>query len=242
MGGNLREIGIRRFVAACLLVAASAGAQDLSQRHDETALVVHAYTFEHRPAASAVGLVHPLLSGRGTVELQPGGNTLVIRDVRRVLARILPLLHEYDQPAVKVRVRVQIVAAGSQLPAGGAVPDLPRGIIERLQKLLRYRNYTLLAKTSFEIQEGLSAAHQLSDAYRVDFRLGRLLEDRRIGLEGFKVSHRSGDGALKPLIHTNLNLNMEQPLILGLARTEESERALMVIVECSQGTMQLSEQ
>src|SRR6201999_1823572 len=50
-------------------------------------VVLQAYTLRHQRASDAVALVYPLLSRKGTVELQPGGNTLVIRDVQSALNR-----------------------------------------------------------------------------------------------------------------------------------------------------------
>lgn len=222
-------------VMAPVALVAQAGADDT------TDLVIEAITLRYRNAAQAVQVVHPLLSGRGTVELQPGGNTLVLRDVPRAIERIMPLLREFDQPANLVTVRVQIVAASSETGGSQVGPSLPAALISRLQDLLRYENYSLLAKTEFAVQEGLEAAYELSNEYRVDFMLGRLLEDRRISLKGFKISRRRGDGEMAPLIHTNLNLNLGRPMVLGLAESESSDRALMVVVECQQGEMLLTE-
>jgi hypothetical protein len=231
-----------RLVGAVVLLGAlgvPAGAQVADV--DGSDLVVEAMTLRYRSAAGAIELVHPLLSARGTVELQPGGNTLVLRDVRQAIDRIMPLLREYDQPANLVKVRVQIVSAGAELEDSRARPNLPAATLRRLQTLLRYEDYSLIARTEFEVQEGLEAAYELSNEYRVEFRLGRLLEDRRVRLEGFKLSRREAGGATEPLIHTNVNLHLGKPMILGLARSEASNRALMVIVECWRGEMLLTE-
>lgn len=236
-----------RYVAAALAVLAlttvlvppPVAAQDASA--GDTELVTEAMTLRYRKAVQAVELVHPLLSARGTVELQPGGNTIVLRDVRQAIDRIVPLLEEFDRPANLVTVRVQIVSAGSEPVGLQTGPTLPAGMLARLRGLLRYESYSLLAVSEFAVQEGLAAASELSGDYRVDFRLGRLLEDRRISLEGFKISRRGDDGEMGSLIHTNLNLNLGRPMVLGLAKSESSDRALMVIVECRQGEMLLTE-
>lgn len=232
-----RALGAALLLACGLSAAGFAG----SPAAADSDLVVEAITLRYRSAAAAIELVHPLLSARGTVELQPGENTLVLRDVRQALDRIMPLLREYDQPANLVTFRVQIVSAGAEVDGTQASPRLPETTIRRLQTLLRYENYSLIAMTEFQVQEGLEAAYELSNEYRVEFRLGRLLEDRRIRLEGFKLSRRGTDGDTAPLIHTNVNLNLGRPMILGLARSEESDRALMVIVECRRGEMLLTE-
>ena len=231
-------LAVSAFLTAWLFWVPAAEAQTT---RSETDLVVEAITLRFRSATQAIELVHPLLSGRGTVELQPGGNTLVLRDVQQAVDRIMPLLREYDQPANLVNIRVQLVSATPEVEGTQAGPRLAPAMMKRLQELLRYESYALLATAEFSVQEGLEAAYELSDSYRLDFKLGRLLEDRRISLEGFKVSRRSATEGMTPLIHTNLNLNLGRPMILGLARSESSNRALIVIVECQRGEMLLTE-
>jgi len=239
--GGSGVLTILALVLALTLTGPAAIVQAQTSGSDGTDLVVEAMTLRYRNAAQAIQLVHPLLSGRGTVELQPGGNTLVLRDVPRAIERIMPLLREFDQPANLVTVRVQIVSASSEAGGSQVGPNLPAAMMKRLHGMLRYENYSLLAMTEFAVQEGLDAAYELSNEYRVDFRLGRLLEDRRVSLEGFKISRRLAGGEMGSLIHTNLNLNLGRPMILGLAKSESSDRALMVIVECQQGEMLLTE-
>jgi hypothetical protein len=235
-----RAVGLALLGAVLVMLPQAAAAQPVAQQ--TTDLVLEAITLRHRSAAESLALVYPLLSPRGTVELQPGDNTLVLRDVRRAIDRIMPLLREFDQPAGRVRVRVQVVSAGAAPSRPGPAPELSPRVVARLKELLRYQSYTLLARADFETQEGLDAAYELSNEYRIAFRLGRLLEDRRVRLEGFKVSKKLQDTSeMTPLIHTNLNLDLDKPMILGLARTEASERALMIIVECSEGDMRLTE-
>ena len=83
-----------------------------------------------------------------------------------------------------------------------------------------------------EVKEGLDVTHEVGTEYRVEFQIGRVRADRRVKLSNFKVL-RLTDGVPRQLIHTNLNLWLDRPLVLGLARTESSERALMIIVDCS---------
>ncbi len=65
------------------LVAALAGVPAAGQEggdEGEEHLQAYAYTLRNKPAAEALVLIRPLLSKRGTLELQPEGNTLVVRD------------------------------------------------------------------------------------------------------------------------------------------------------------------
>jgi hypothetical protein len=196
-------------------------------------LVVHAFRLENQPAVEAIGLIHPLLSERGSVELQPGGNTLVIRDTAAIVRRAVALLADFDHPTSPLRLEIKIVRAG----LGSMEPEANRGLspalLARLRELLRYQNYRLLAAARIVAREAEEVAYRVGDDYQVSFRMGTLMADRRIKLHGFQVAHQLGNPEPKELIHTNLNLWLSTPMILGLAKQEASKEALMVILTCN---------
>jgi hypothetical protein len=194
-------------------------------------VVERAFAFEHQSAAEAVALVYPYLSELGTVELRPGSNALVISDSREVVERVVALLEDFDRPAQSMQLEIQIVSAssGDEVGDSGLSPELE----ERLSKLLRYRSYRLVASSRVDASEGWDVLSPMGPDYEVDFRLGLVGTDRRVKLHGFRVLRREGDSETKPLIHTNLNLQLDRPMVLGLARTESSERALMVVLHCT---------
>jgi hypothetical protein len=198
-----------------LVVAAAQSATETSPP-----LVVHAYTLENQPAVEAIGLIHPLLTKRGAIELQPGGNTLVIRDTAAVVRQAVELLEDFDHPTL-----------------GAAEPEAGRGLspalLARLRDLLRYQNYRLVADARIVAREAEEVAYRVGDDFRVSFRMGTLMADRRIKLHGFQVAHQLGNPEPKELIHTNLNLWLSKPMILGLAKEESSREALMVILTCN---------
>jgi len=192
--------------------------------------VERTFELDHQSAAEAVALVYPYLSELGTVELRPGSNALVISDTKEIVERVVALLEDFDRPAQSMQLEIQIVSAG----AGEAADDsgLSPELEARLQKLLRYRSYRLVASSRVDAAEGWDVLSPMGPDYEVDFRLGLVGADRRVKLHGFRVLKREGDSETKPLIHTNLNLQLGRPMVLGLARTESSERALMVVLHC----------
>lgn len=211
-----------------LVVAAAQSATETSPP-----LVVHAYTLENQPAVEAIGLIHPLLTKRGAIELQPGGNTLVIRDTADVVRQAVELLADFDHPTSPIHLEIKIVRAG----LGAAEPEAGRGLspalLARLRDLLRYQNYRLVADARIVTREAEEVAYRVGDDFRVSFRMGTLMADRRIKLHGFQVAHQLGNPEPKELIHTNLNLWLSKPMILGLAKEESSREALMVILTCN---------
>lgn len=180
-----------------------------------------------------MALVAPLLSEDGAVELRPGGNSLVIRDRPPVLERIVALLADFDQPARWLRLHVQVVAAQAEEAAGDGGSGLPAELVQRLRELLRYRSYRRVADAVLDVAEGDEVSRELDEEYRVDFRVGRLEADRRIRLLGFRIFRRRGAEPAQ-LVHTNINLRLGKPMVLGLARTEASDRALMVVLDCDE--------
>ncbi len=191
------------------------------------------FVLRHQPVAEAVGLVYPLLTERGTVEVRPRGNTLVIRDGRSTVERVLQLLGDYDQPAQPLELELRIVSAQPRSGSAEAPSGLPEELLARLRELLRYESYRLVARADLATAEGREVRRALGAGYFVDFRVGRLDADRRIRLNGFRILRGAAADEAKPLIHTNLNLRLDRPMVLGLARTESSDRALMVVLSCA---------
>lgn len=254
-------VPVRRLVpivamAASVLAAWGAAPLRAAQApaHEGDELALHAYTLRYQQAIEAIPLIQPLLSSRGTLELQPSGNTVVIRDTNAALARILPKLRAFDHPAQPVRVDVLILHASrtgvSQLPrtdpppvarpatpaTAGAAADLPEGLIRRLREMLPYESYELQAQAQLGSQEGQSVVYNLGEDYEVSFRVGTLLEARRIKLSNFEVSRRTASRrAAVPLVHTSLNLGLDQTMSLGLAHSEASRDALIIVVTVHQG-------
>ncbi len=196
------------------------------------ALQVYAYTFRHQAAAEALVLVKPLLSREGTLELQPETNTLVVRDTLAALGRIVPTLRAYDRPPEPLRVHVMLVRASMRVVSG--VPErkpLPPWLETRLRGLLRWDHYTVLAESGLDTQEGQDVSDEVGELYGVSFRLGNVFENERVQLRDFKIWHadRRGD---KPLLQATLNLWLGKPKVLGLANSESSDQALMVVLTC----------
>lgn len=228
------QVSLCRALAALLLLAAMApatGSRALFAQEPPPSLIAYAYNLQHREASEALKLVLPMLSHRGAVELQPGGNALVVRDTEAVLKLIRPRLLEFDHPFKPLRIRVQLLRAEPGGSDSGPAPELPPGVLSRLRELLKYENYSLLAGSELQLENGMAVVHDIGERYRMDFRLKQLLAEDQASLDGFRLSV-GGNGEFKPLIHANLNLDLDKPMVLGLAPTEASDTALMLVIEC----------
>lgn len=239
---SARRAGVVWLVLAACSAAASA------QAAGQLTAGLFAYTLEHRTAGEAMELVELALSDGGTVELQPGSNTLVVRDRPEVLARVAKLLAELDRPPRDLKLEIQMLRAGPRRVSGSPeawakgnpIPEQPPAeLIGRLRGLLRYDSYELLAKASLDSREGQEITYSLGDDYGVSFRLGSILAGQRLKLRSFRIVQTPAQGTnkgrrLEPkeLIHTNLNLWMDRTFTLVLAQDAKSGEALMVAISC----------
>lgn len=204
-------------------------------------MVVQSYTLRHKPASEAWTLVFPLLSRNGILELQPGGNTLVVRDSQAVVDKVLQRLREFDSPARPMRIEVLIVKA-SRTPVSPPIEhsDLPEELTKRLRGVLAYDIFELQAKAYLSAQEAQSVAYTMGTDYEVRFRLGLLGTNGTIPMKGFRLSRRkSGSANGGAVIWTSRAYDMDlwlgQPQVLLVARNEESPEALMVVLTPRQG-------
>jgi len=200
------------------------------------AVVQQAYTLRHQRASEAVALVYPLLSRKGTVELQPGGNTLVIRDVPAALNRIVPVLRNFDHAPRLMRLEVVIVRASRNVVSPQVRhSDLPEQLTKRLRDLLAYDNFDMQAQAQIGGTEGQPVLYELGQDYKVSFRFGTLMDDQRVKLSSFRVSRRGEGHPETNLLQTNLTLWCDQTISLGLAKSEGSREALMVVLTLRDG-------
>lgn len=217
-----------------ILMASTLSAQ-MVRRDGE--LVLHAITFRHRPATEAIQLVFPLLTKKGTVELQPATNTLVIRDTPAALSRIIPVLRGYDHPSRPLVLDIYIVWA-TRPTVSGAPPgqsDLPEPLTRRLRAMLPYDTYQVQAQARLSSREGEAVTYALGGEYEVSFRLGTMVTGPRVRLSNFRILRRTEERrAGVALIHTNLTLPLAQTTSFVLTRNEESKEALMLVLTLHQ--------
>lgn len=215
-------------------------------------LKTHAYSLKFQRTEDALSLIRPLLSPQGTVEEQPGGNTLVLRDTPAVLERLIPVLRAFDKAPRDVRLTIQVVKAGPQRalvsppdsPSSKLNAALPPELIDRLRGLLRYDEYEVLAEARLTSKEGEDVTYSLGGSYNMSFRLGNVFEDKRLKLDGFRISKQvqspTNKGRQLPprdLFHASLNLRLDRLFTLVLAEPSatdgaKQDEALMVAITC----------
>ena len=213
----------------------------------EELLKVYAYTLQHRSADDAMDLIRSQLTPRGTVEEQPGSNTLVFRDTRSAVEKVKATLLDFDRPPQNLRLDIKMVKAGPKTRSvispprphvEPSVAELPEDLEKRLKNLLRYEDYRVLAKAGVSSKEGDDVTYSLGERYDVSFKLGSVMAGRRVKLESFKIIKKTpatNKGRRLPprqLFHATLNLWLEKPFTLVLAQDDSKQEALMVAISC----------
>ena len=222
---------------SCLLALAIPMAL-AAQARDE--VVTYAFTLKHQSAREALAVVWPLLSPRGTVEVQPSGNTLVIRDTREALPRVVREVRAFDHPPRALSIEIFLVRASRAVVSPPlAHQALPPELAERLRAMLPFENFEVAAQTQITGREGEAMTYELGDAFAMSFRLGTVLAEKRLKLLDFRLARRTAGRADQSLLHTNLNLSLDQTLTLALAKREASPDALMVIITARNGQAKL---
>jgi hypothetical protein len=199
-------------------------------------VVTRAYTFKYQRASEAVVMVYPLLSSKGTVELQPSGNTLVIRDTVTAVQKIMPALRAYDHPSRSLRLEIYVVKASrSTVSPQVQRSDLPEDLTKRLRGMFAYDSFQKQAQAQLAGAEGQWVVYELGPDYKVSFRFGSLSEDRQVKLSSFRIARREEGKAEAVLLHANLMLPIDHTTSLGIASSESSPEALMVVLTLREG-------
>lgn len=233
--------------AAVPMIALLAGllagsAPSPAQPDGESTIGVLAVTLEHQPAGEALLLVRRLLSPLGTVELQPRDNTLVVRDMKTMLARIAPVLEQFDHPPQTLRFDVHLLRADNagvdpnRVDRDVADDAVPEEVVERFRNYLKYDDYQLLAKAGITSREGEDVTYALGGGYNLSFRVGTVLAGQKLKLHDFRISrkpaaanaNKSRQPEPRELIHTGLNLGRDRLFTMILAREAGPEQALVV--------------
>ena len=225
-------------LAAVAVLLAALAAPAVAQAPSDGELVVHVYKLEHQPAGEAWALLQPLLSARGSVELRPADNTLVLRDSTAAMDRILPVLTAFDHPPRDVDVEVWLIRASDKAAVSPPMlrdrSNVPKDLLANLAARLPYQHYDLVAQSRVRSREGQRITFQLGPDHSVRFRLGTILGDQRLRLVDFEVFQEERGSTAEKLAKGNLNLWLGRNMVFALTQGESSPTALMVVVRCRQ--------
>ncbi len=218
---------MRKVAAAVLaLVAGSAFAADQELR---------VFQLHFRPAREAAALVEPLLSADGSVLLQPGVNSITVRDTPAVLKQVAEALADWDVAPLSYKVRVRVLLASMEPPQPGKASPLISGIGAEISKLFHFTDYQEVATLQVTAAEGSVVELAAGERYHLRFTVKGVAQDpERVQLAQLQFARREqgADGAevLHPLLRATVTLQLKQPSVVGGARAENANQALFLVL------------
>ncbi len=218
---------MRKIAAVVLaLVAGSAFAAEQELR---------VFQLHFRPAREAAALVEPLLSADGSVLLQPGVNSITVRDTPAVLKQVAEALAGWDVAPLSYKVRIRVLLASMEPPQPGKPGQLISGIGEEISKLFHFTDYQEVATLQVTAAEGSGVELGAGERYHLRFTVKGVAQDpERVQLAQLQFSRREhgADGAdvLHPLLRATVTLQLKQPSVVGGARAENANQALFLVL------------
>ncbi|MEO8277150.1 MAG: hypothetical protein ABI639_13125 [Thermoanaerobaculia bacterium] len=198
---------------------------------DTTAVRLMVFSLSRQRVLDSLSVVGPLLSPRGTFELDPKNNTISVRDSLSALSRIATAIRAFDRENQPVLIDVQLINAMTA-KISPIVPSIGIGedLLVRLRQLLRFQSFSLVAHGEIRSREGETVDYDMSQGYRLSFALGSVSDDHRLRLSGFRMARSAPGAAERELVRTVVHLGRDQPLILGLTQDEASDHALLLVL------------
>jgi len=195
---------------------------------------VRVYQLRFKPAREAAAVVEPFLSPEGSLLIQPRANTLTVRDKPEVQKRISEVLAAFDAPPTVYRIRLRFILASTTPPTPGPASPLIEGVGKELAEMFRFTSYQELDTLVLAAADGASVEAEAAGRYFLRFSLrGSSQDQERVQLSGFELFRRKqnpdGSQVLNLLLRTSLSLRLQQMAILGAARSESTNQALVLV-------------
>lgn len=203
--------------------AAAAAAPDA-----KGALAVRTFSFKFKQAEKAAAAIKSLLSPDGTMSIQPSTNSLVVTDRPDNLKSIAKTIADFDKEAQAFKLYVRLVSA-AKVEGTPKIADDLKDVAKKLA-ILPYNSFDSAGEATVEGKEGDPGLVDMQTGYRADFRFGEFdPASDSIAVKDLQISRVNKD-QLSSIYKTSLNLTINQTYILGVTRTPQSQRALMIVL------------
>ena len=235
----------RRLGRACLfiivLLSVPASPHLDAQSGRAETLPTQLFTVRFKDVNDVYLLIEPLLSAKGSVQMQPRLKTLTVTDDEATLRKIGELIRGYDLPPKNVAVAFQLILASASKAPEKISPQI-RGVIEKLNELsTRWSDYRLLGSATITASEGEKASVEVGEDYRISFAVDYASDDQKlVRFKRFTLDRREApkgpenpEGTYARVLDTALNLKDDKLYIFGASKMESSNRALFMSIKAS---------
>jgi hypothetical protein len=193
------------------------------------------FALRHRTPQEAATFVASMLSTAGTVLIQPGANSITVRDDPAVIGRVSAALRAWDAPPLSYNVRVQIFLAHVGEIAKGREPARLPGLDLDLFKLFRFSSYEPLDDVRLVAADGSSVETNISNSYTLRFAVSAPSQaPDRLQLKPLELFRRAQtpSGLQEPtlVLRTVVSLAVGQVGIVAAAQSEQAGRVLLLVM------------
>lgn len=224
-------------VGSALLLATVTGLAGLPAAAASDPLMARTFEVRHRPLGDAADIVGAVLSADGTMTLKPHLRVLVVQDHAAVLDRIESLLRSFDLPPRNVEVTLSLFLGTRRPQPEQGQPPPKRAVIDLPElQFMKWTNYESLGSRSVNGVEGYPVTTDLSDDYRVSFRVDEVDERHgvvKFGTVSLQRINTTAEGAerIENLYTMAMVVETGKPHIFGAAAGPDAERALFLTVQ-----------
>jgi hypothetical protein len=202
---------------------------------------VRVYNLQHATVLEVFTAIAPVLSGQGSVTIQPVRNRLTIQDTPDVVQRVSTLIAELDGLRGEYRIEVELLEGLES----GEYTDLSPELDRRLHRMFPFKTYRKAGRAVFQGELGEPTAASLGRNYRLSFladafkvpdstpwgvaETGDRTQVKWLRLERF-VAGPNGQEKMVELIRTTVFLSPRQRMIIGAGSSEDSDSGLVLIL------------
>jgi hypothetical protein len=231
---------MKRLLMTSLAILLTCGAALAEPQVEKTAktekLAVRTFHFNFKEADKAAAAIKQLISGEGSISIQPSSNSLVVTDRPDNLKQIAQALADFDKAARGFHITVRLIGA-ARVEGSPRLPDELSDLAPSLA-MLRYNSYESMGNVELEGHEGEPGIMEMQNGYRADFRIGEYDQmSDTVKVNDFRLSKLQGpqhDQLTQVLNKTSLNLKLGQTLVLGASKGSTSQKALMLVIVARQ--------
>jgi hypothetical protein len=215
------------FFAACLaflLPAVLPGADEVS---------IKVFKLNYRRVEEAALLIRPHLSDSASVTLTQRLNAMTVTDREENLKTVSKLLTDFDIPPRGFTFAVKLVRARADVPAGSIAQEIG-GLGAKLKSLFQFNDYSLIDSTVLRGVEGRRVECRLGSDYALSFLIGPAGSGDDLLLTPFTLSRVRegvmGRSIITPIYRAPMPITLNQTLVVGASREEQSKTALILIL------------
>ena len=189
------------------------------------ALSVRTFQFKYKTADRAAAMIKTLLSGEGSMSIQPKANSLVVTDHPENVKAVAAAINDYDAAPHAMKMSVRLVSASRAETPSRPIEEL-RDITKSFA-MMNYNSLESLGSANVESHEGENGTITLADGYRAEFHFGEYdPASDTVQLTDFRILRLQNE-QLTEIYKTTLNLKVGQTMLLGVKRPK-GQRALFV--------------